>query len=82
MLMDQATGPKKTALICTPGTREDGNETAFAHGCISDARLRSAFGSDKVDAANAAFQCRRGGMEMQQLGVDSNHLRARPRCPL
>jgi hypothetical protein len=64
------------------GTREDRNETAFSHGCISNARLCSAFGSDKVNAANAAFRCRRGGMEMQHLGVDSNHLHDQPRCPL
>lgn len=44
-------------------------------------RLRSDFSSDKVDASNAAFRCRWGRLEMQQVGVDSNHLRAQPRCP-
>src|SRR5271168_1938244 len=62
-------------------TGEDGDETALALGCFSNARQRVSFGSDKVDAANAAFRCRRGGMEMQQLGADCDHLRAQPRCP-
>jgi hypothetical protein len=61
---------------------EDGNETPFSYVCISNARLRGDFGSDKVDASNAAFRCRRGRLEMQQGGVDSDHLRAQPRCPL
>ena len=39
-------------------------------------------GSDKVDASNAAFRCRRGRLEMQQVGVDSDHLRVQPRCRL
>lgn len=53
----------------------------FTHGCISNARVRSDFGSDKVDASNPAFRGR-GRLEMQQVCLDSNHLRAQPRCPL
>jgi hypothetical protein len=61
---------------------DDGDETAFTCGCIFSARLRSDFASDEVDASNAAFQCRRGRMEMQQVGVDPNDLRAQPRGSL
>ena len=38
----------------------------FTDGCIFSARLRSDFCSDQVDTSNAAVQCRRGRMEMQQ----------------
>jgi hypothetical protein len=76
------TGPEKTPLIWTQRKWEDGNETAFTHGCISSTRLRGDFSSDKVDHSNAAFRRRRGRLEMQQIGVYSNHLRAQPRCPL
>ena len=82
MLQDQRTGPEQTPLICTHRKQEEVNETAFTHGCISDARLRSDFSSNKIDAPNAAFRCRRSRLEMQQVGVDSNHLRAQSRCPL
>jgi hypothetical protein len=61
--------------------REDGNETVFAHGYVSNSRLRSAFGSDKVDACNAAFRCRRGRMDVQEFGVVSDNLRAQLQCP-
>jgi hypothetical protein len=56
------TGPEKHRTAHTEN-KEDGNETAFAHGCIPNAGLRSDFGSDKVDATNSAF--RRGRLEMQ-----------------
>jgi hypothetical protein len=62
--------------------QEDGNEAAFAHVCISNARLRSDFGSDKIDASNAAFRCRRSRLEMQQVGVDYDDLLSESRCPL
>jgi len=75
-------GEEKTSLICTHWKQEDGNETASTHVCISNARLRSDFNSDKIDASNAAVRCRRSRLEMQQVGVDSNHLRAQSRCPL
>jgi hypothetical protein len=79
MLLNQKnTGREKAPLICTHWNQEDGNETAFTHGCISNARLRSDLGSDKVNASNAAFRGRRGRLEMQQVSVDSNHLRAQP----
>jgi hypothetical protein len=78
----ETTGPEKTPLIWTQRKWEDGNETAFTHDCISSTRLRSDFGSDEVDASNAAFRCRWGRLEVQQVGVDSNHLRAQPRCPI
>ena len=55
---------------------EDGNEAALAHGCVSNSRLRSVFGSDKVNASNAAFRCRRGGVDVQEFGVVSDNLRA------
>ena len=58
------------------------NEAAFTGDCISSTRLRSDFSSDEVDPSNAAFRCRWGRLEVQQVGVDSNHLRAQPRCPL
>jgi hypothetical protein len=67
---------QKKPLIFTDRKKEDGNETALAHDCISNARLRRDFSSDKVDASNAAFRCGWGGLEMQQIGVGSNHLRA------
>ena len=59
-----------------------GNEMAFAYGCICDDRRRSDFDSDQVEASNAAFRCRRGRMEMPQVGVDPNDLRAQPRGSL
>jgi hypothetical protein len=37
--------------------------------------------SDQIDASNAAFECRRDRMEMQQVGVDLNNLRAQARNP-
>jgi hypothetical protein len=58
------------------------NEMAFAHGCICSGRRRSDFASNQVEASNTAFRCRRGRMEMQQVGVDPNDLRAQPRGPL
>jgi len=58
------------------------NEMAFAHGCICSGRRRSDFASDQVEASNTAFLRRRGRMEMQQVGVDPNDLRAQPRGPL
>ena len=55
---------------------------AFAHGWICSGRRRSDFASDQVEVSNTAFRCRRGRMEMQQVGVDPNDLRAQPRGPL
>src|ERR1700752_1443596 len=78
MLINWRPDQKKRPFANT-GTKEDGNETAFTHGCSSNASARSAFGSHKIDAAHAAFVCEHGRMEMQQLGIDSNHLRAGPR---
>ena len=54
----------------------------FPDGCIFSARLRGDFCSDQVDTSNAAVQCRRGRMEMQQVGVDFNELRAQARRAL
>jgi hypothetical protein len=71
-------GPEKNAASLDKW--ENGNETAFTHDHISSTRLRSDFSSDKVGASNIAFQCSRGRLEMQQVGVDTNHLRAQPRC--
>jgi hypothetical protein len=48
----------------------------------NSARLLSDFGSDQVGTSNAAFECRRSRMEMQQVGADSNELCAQPRRPL
>src|ERR1017187_3537251 len=75
-------GTRKNVANCTHRKQEDGDETAFTHVCISNARLRSDFGSDKINASNAAFRCRRSRLEMQQVGVDYYHLRAQSRCPL
>jgi hypothetical protein len=80
MLKDKRPGLKKQSPICTNRRQEDGNETANV--CNSDACLRGDFDSDKINASDAAFGCRRGRLEMQQVGVDSNHLRAQSRCPL
>jgi hypothetical protein len=63
------------------GRREDGNETTFTD-CCSSARLRSDFGSDQIDASDTAFGGKRGRMEMQQVGDDSDDLRAQPRYPV
>jgi hypothetical protein len=58
---------------------DDGNDTAFTRDCICGVRLRSGITPDQVDASNAAFQCTRGRMEMQQVGVDPNDLRVQSR---
>jgi hypothetical protein len=68
--------------ICMHRKREAGNEMVFPDGCIFSARLRSDFCSDQVDTSNAAVQCRWGRMEMQQVGVDFNELRAQARRAL
>jgi len=65
MLKDQETDLEKNVTNLHNRKQEDGNETAFAHVCISNARLRSGFGSDKIDASNVAFRCRRSRLEMQ-----------------
>jgi hypothetical protein len=78
-----------TAVLLLPACRNGWlmniglkNEMAFGHGCICSGRRRSDFASDQVEASNTAFRCRRGRMEMQQVGVDPNDLRAQPRGPL
>jgi hypothetical protein len=79
MLVEQTPRRKNTPL--THRKWEDGNEKVLTHDCISNARLCRDFSSDKVDASDAAFRCRWGRLEMQQVGVDFNHLRAQPHCP-
>jgi hypothetical protein len=73
---------KETPPIWDTAEMGDGNETAFNHHRISSTLLRSDFSFDEVDASNAPFRCRWGRLEMQHVGVHSNHLRAQPRCPL
>ena len=72
---------KKYPLICTHRKEGGCNETAFTRGCNCSVGLCSAFCSDQVDASNAAVRCRRGGMEMQQVGVGADDLLAQPHPP-
>ena len=54
---------------------------AFTLDHISNARLRGNVSSDKIGPSNAAFRCRWGRLEMHQVGVNCNHLRAQPGYP-
>lgn len=59
--------PKNPSSVATGTAYRNlgvGNEKASDRSCISDTRQRSAFGSDEVGAADAAFRRKQGGMEM------------------
>lgn len=60
--------------------RDDGN-AAFTHSYCS-ARVHSDFASDPVDTFNAAFPGRWSRMEMYQIGVNPDYLRAPAQCPV